>query len=302
MLNILSVDVEDYFHVEAFTSQISPDNWNSFEPRVEQNTLRILELFAKYDAKATFFMLGWVAERFPRLAREIAAAGHEIGSHGYAHRRLDRLTPREFLADITRSTDALVQQVQRPIRCYRAPSFSVVKSTLWALDILAEQGFTFDSSIFPVRHDVYGIPDAKRFPHWRTTAQGFRIFEVPPSTRRFANNNWGVAGGGYLRLMPYAFTRSALRRLNEIDREPGMVYFHPWEIDPDQPVIRTRLRSHLRHYSNLSRMESKIRCLLQDFRFGSLTEVVERHPAYAAAAAPSAASAVTRAAHATAGL
>jgi len=280
MLNILSVDVEDYFHVEAFASQISTHQWDSFTPRVERNTLRILELFAKHGAHATFFILGWVAEKFPNLSREIAAAGHEIGSHGFGHRRLDRLTPSEFLSDITRSKAVLTDQIQRPVRCYRAPSFSIVKSTLWALDILAEQGFTFDSSIFPVRHDLYGIPDAKRFPHWRRTPQGFGIFEVPPSTRRVANNNWGVAGGGYLRLFPYALTRNALRHLNTVDREPGVVYFHPWEIDPQQPVIRTGARSRLRHYTNLSRMEGKITRLLQEFRFTTLTDAARQHPTY----------------------
>src|SRR5207248_2944253 len=155
----------DYFHVEAFASQISRDQWDSFEPRVERNTLRTLEIFAKYGAKGTFFVLGWVARKFPNLAREIVAAGHEVGSHGYGHRRLQRLTPKEFREDVATSAAILTDQVQRPIRCYRAPSFSIVKSTLWALDILAEEGFQFDSSIFPVRHDVYGIPEADRFPH-----------------------------------------------------------------------------------------------------------------------------------------
>jgi polysaccharide deacetylase family protein (PEP-CTERM system associated) len=290
MRNVLSVDVEDYFHVEAFASTIPRDQWDSFQPRVERNTFRTLELFAEYGATGTFFVLGWVAERFPHLVREIAAAGHEIGSHGYGHANILRLTASEFLADVRRSSALLSDLVQRPIRCYRAPSFSIVKGTLWALDILAEEGFTFDSSIFPVRHDVYGVPDAQRFPHWQVTSQGHRIFELPPSTRRFANNNWGIAGGGYLRLLPYAVTRSGLRNLNMIEGQPGMVYFHPWELDPEQPVVAAGLRSRFRHYTNLSAMEGKIRRLLQDFRFDTLTQVASQHPAYTSWGQPSAAS------------
>jgi polysaccharide deacetylase family protein (PEP-CTERM system associated) len=280
MLNILTVDVEDYFHVEAFASVVTRDQWDSFQPRVERNTLRILDLFARYGAKATFFVLGWVAERFPNVCREIVAAGHEVGSHGYGHSSLLRLTPDEFRADLVKSTAILTDQVQRPIRCYRAPSFSIVKTTLWSLDILAEQGFEFDSSIFPVRHDMYGIPDAERFPHWRRTDRGNRLFELPPSTWRIGRNNWGVAGGGYLRLFPYSLTRRAVQDLNEKEGQPALVYFHPWEIDPDQPVIRAGLRSRFRHYTNLESMERKIQCLLQEVRFTSLTDVARQHPAY----------------------
>ncbi len=284
MLNVLSVDVEDYFHVEAFASKIRYDQWDSYERRVEHNVARILELFDKYQAKGTFFILGWVAEKLPDLSRRIAMAGHEIGCHGYAHRRLQTLTPHQFREDLRRATALLADQVQRPILCYRAPSFSVVRSTMWALDILAEEGFLYDSSIFPVRHDLYGVPDAERFPHWQVSPEGRPLFEFPPSTIRRANNNLGVAGGGYLRLVPYGPTRWAIRHINKVERQPVMVYFHPWEIDPDQPVVRAGFRSMLRHYTNLTVMAGKIERLLQDFQFTTLANACAQHLAFRTAA------------------
>jgi polysaccharide deacetylase family protein (PEP-CTERM system associated) len=271
MLNVLSVDVEDYFQVEAFASQVRYDQWDSFTPRVEQNVARILELFDTYGAKGTFFVLGWIAERFPKLVRKIAAAGHEIGCHSYAHKRLNNLTPDEFRLDLRRAAFVLQDQVQKPITCFRAPSFSIVQSTMWAFEILAEEGFAIDSSVFPVRHDLYGVPDANRLCYWQDTPGG-PILEFPPSTLRFRNNNWAVAGGGYLRLFPYGLTHWAIRQINEVDRHPAMVYFHPWEIDPGQPHIRAGHRSTLRHYVNLSTMEQKIEHLLQDFRFTTLSD------------------------------
>jgi polysaccharide deacetylase family protein (PEP-CTERM system associated) len=268
MLNALSIDVEDYFHVEAFAGQVSPADWNSFEPRVQDNVRRLIEILARYESKATFFVLGWVAQLCPRLVQEIADCGHEIGCHGYAHQHLRNQTPEQFRQDVRMARECLMQQAQNPIDCYRAPSFSIVNSTLWALDILAEEGFKIDSSIFPVRHDLYGIPNANRFPHWKN-----RIFEFPPTTIRLANNNFGVAGGGYLRLLPYGFTRWAVRQVNEIEGQPVMVYFHPWELDPGQPRIAAPLRSRLRHYTNLGRMQKKVECLLQDFRFSTVSDV-----------------------------
>jgi polysaccharide deacetylase family protein (PEP-CTERM system associated) len=275
--NVLSVDVEDYFQVEAFTSVIPFESWNSYETRVERNVLRILELFARHGAVGTFFVLGWVAEKFPKLVREIVALGHEIGSHGYGHKRLITLGPEGFRRDLRRSIDRLSDQVQRPIRCYRAPSFSIVKNTLWALDILAEEGIWSDSSIFPVRHDLYGVPDGERFPYWETTPSGLRIFEFPPSTLRLWKNNWGIAGGGYLRLLPYYVTERAIRHINSVERQPAMVYFHPWEIDPDQPRVRAGLRSRIRHYTNLSGMAQKIEALVSSFKFTTLSDVYERY-------------------------
>jgi polysaccharide deacetylase family protein (PEP-CTERM system associated) len=286
MLNVLSVDVEDYFQVEAFVSQIRYDQWSSFQSRVERNVVRILELFDGYQVKGTFFILGWIAERFPRLIRSIGDAGHEIACHGYAHRRLHHLTPDQFRADLRRATALLTDEVQRPLYSYRAPSFSIVSGTTWAFDILADEGYCFDSSIFPVRHDVYGIPDANRFPHWRHSRSG-GIFEFPPSTVRIAEDrNLGVGGGGYLRLTPYGLTYWALRHINAVEQQPAMVYFHPWEIDPGQPAIRAGLRSTIRHYTNLATMEAKIERLLQDFSFTSLADACTQHQAYLSPQAP----------------
>jgi polysaccharide deacetylase family protein (PEP-CTERM system associated) len=280
MLNVLSVDVEDYFHVEAFASKVHFEDWGAYESRVEQNVGRILELFDAYRARGTFFVLGWVAEKYPQVVRDIAAAGHEIGCHGYAHRRLNNMTPDEFRTDTRRAVAVLKDQIQRPIECYRAPSFSVVPSTMWALQILAEEGFSVDSSIFPVRHDLYGFPDAQRFPHWQSTTCGLRIFEFPPSTFRLRNRNWAVAGGGYLRLFPYEVTRRAVQHINQVERQPVMVYFHPWEIDPSQPRIRAGLRSTLRHYVNLSTTGQKLERLLQDFEFTTLANVCARQETF----------------------
>jgi polysaccharide deacetylase family protein (PEP-CTERM system associated) len=273
MINVLSVDVEDYFHVQAFAAQIPCQSWDSFAPRVERNVHRILDLFEEHDAQGTFFVLGWVAQRFPGLVRQIAQAGHEIGCHGFAHQQLHRQTPQQFRMDVRDARERLTDEVQQPVRAYRAPSFSIVPSTLWAFDVLAEEGFAFDSSVFPVKHDLYGIPNAERFPHWRKTSQENRIFEFPPSTIRVAGNNCGVGGGGYLRFAPYHHTRWALRHINEREQQPAMVYFHPWEIDPGQPRIRAGLRSRVRHYTNLSGMEGKLRRLLRDFKFAPLSQV-----------------------------
>jgi polysaccharide deacetylase family protein (PEP-CTERM system associated) len=268
MLNALSVDVEDYFHVEALATKISPNDWDTFTPRIEKSVDIILEMLAEHKSRATFFVLGWVAKLHPLLVRKIACAGHEIGCHGYAHQHLRRQNPAQFRQDVCMAKQCLMDQVQKAVTCYRAPSFSITKTTLWALDVLAEEGFKIDSSIFPIRHDLYGIPDAERFPHWRNC-----ILEFPPTTIRRANNNFGVAGGGYLRLFPYGFTRWAIREINEVEGQPAMVYFHPWELDPDQPRIAAPLRSRLRHYTNLKGMQNKIDHLLRDFRFSTVSEV-----------------------------
>lgn len=268
MLNAFSIDVEDYFHVEAFARQISPDDWKAFEPRVEGNVACILEMLERHESKATFFVLGWVAELFPELVRRIAGAGHEIGCHGYAHQHIGRQSADEFRQDVRSARQRLMDLIQKPVYCYRAPSFSIVESTIWALDVLAEEGFLIDSSIFPVKHDLYGMPDANRFPHRRNG-----MLEFPPTTIRRAHSNFGVAGGGYLRLLPYAFTRWAIKQINEVERQPVMVYFHPWELDPEQPRISAPLRSRLRHYTNLSRMQEKIERVLSDFHFSTITDV-----------------------------
>jgi polysaccharide deacetylase family protein (PEP-CTERM system associated) len=240
-----------------------------------RNGLLILGILAEADAKATFFVLGWIAERFPRLVRKIADAGHEIGCHGYAHQHIRRQTPGQFRQDVRTARRCLMDQTQQSVQCYRAPSFSIVKSTLWALDILAEEGFLIDSSIFPVRHDLYGIPGSSRFPHrWNN------IFEFPPTTIRRLKTHFGMAGGGYLRLLPYGLTRWAIREINETELQPAMVYFHPWELDPDQPRIHAPFRSRLRHYTNLAGMRKKIERLLKDFSFSTVADVCSRLPAY----------------------
>ena len=279
-MNVLTVDVEDHFHVEAFAEHIPQDQWDLHESRVVRNVARILELFARHDAKGTFFMLGWVAKKFPGLSKQIAAAGHEIGCHSFAHQRLQGMTPEQFRIDLRKATRCLEDQIQQPIRCYRAPSFSVVKSTFWALDILAEEGYTIDSSVFPVRHDLYGVPDGPRFPHLQETFSGNRIFEFPPSTIRCGSANVGVAGGGYLRFLPYNVTRWAVRRINEVEGQSAMVYFHPWEIDSNQPRIQAGFRSRVRHYTNLSSTHRKIERLLEDFKFTTLSDACTVYSSY----------------------
>jgi polysaccharide deacetylase family protein (PEP-CTERM system associated) len=280
MLNALSVDVEDYFQVEAFSSCISPHDWDSFTPRVERNVARILDLFERHGVKATFFILGWVAQRFPQMIRRIADAGHEIGCHGYSHQNIMRQSKEEFRKDVREARNTLMDEIQKEVTCYRAPSFSITKRTLWAVDTLAEEGFTLDSSIFPIRHDLYGIPEAPRYPYFHSTLIGHSLLEFPPSTIRIGNYNLGVGGGGYLRLFPYCFSRRAIRHINDAERQPAMVYFHPWELDPDQPRISAKLRSQLRHYTNLNVMENKIEQLLQDFRFTTVTETVAQQIPY----------------------
>ena len=263
------MDVEDYFHVEAFASSISPEDWQGYEFRGESNIERILELFGRCRVKATFFILGWVAEKAPGLSRRIADAGHEIGCHGYAHQHILRQSPVEFREDVRRARRLLTDQTGQSVQCYRAPSFSITNKTLWALDILAEEGFAIDSSIFPARHDLYGIAGAPRFLHKRNG-----LIEFPPATMRVAKTSIGVAGGGYLRLFPYWITRWAVRHINETEGQPAMVYFHPWEIDPGQPRIEAPIKSRLRHYTNLGKMYGKIERLLGDFHFSTVTDVV----------------------------
>jgi polysaccharide deacetylase family protein (PEP-CTERM system associated) len=272
-INALTIDVEDYFHVEAFASRISPSSWDEYTPRVEKNVDEILSLFDRRSVKATFFVLGWVARRFAPLVRRIAAAGHEVGCHGFGHQHLHRLSPEEFRLDLRHARQCLMDIIQVPVNCYRAPSFSVIRKTSWALDILAEEGFVADSSVFPIWHDLYGVPEAHRFPCWYKTSRGNTIFEFPPSTVRRWNNNWAVGGGGYLRLLPYSWTHRALRHINEGESQPAMVYVHPWEIDPDQPRVSASWKSKFRHYANLDTMKAKLEQLIQDFRFTTLSQV-----------------------------
>lgn len=266
--NYLTVDVEDYFQVAAFEKVIAPDVWDQYACRVAENVHAILDLFASHDVKATFFIVGWIAERYPDLVLEIDRQGHEIGCHSYWHRKIYDLTPEEFRKDTQQAKEVLEEILDKPVSGYRAPSYSITKKSLWALDILAELGFSYDSSIFPVYHDNYGIPDAPRFPY-RLEKQG--LMEYPISTVQFPGLNLPIAGGGYFRLFPYWFTRMALRRINRKEQQPFIFYFHPWEIDPGQPRIEgAGAKSRFRHYLNLKKTKKRLACLLQDFNFGSI--------------------------------
>lgn len=272
VLNALSVDVEDYFQVSGFAERIAPSQWPSFEPRVERNTERVLELFGRKRVRATFFVLGWIAERFPALVRRIADAGHEIGCHGYSHRLIYNQYPAHFHRETRRARELLEDIVGAPVRGYRAASYSITKRSLWALDILAREGFTYDSSVVPALHDRYGIPGSNPQPHVLSTAYG-DLVEFPPTTMRFMTTRIPIGGGGYFRLYPYRFTAWALRRANRT-AGPFMFYLHPWEIDPGQPRIRAHPNAYLRHYLNLHKCEARIERLIDEFRFGTVSEVL----------------------------
>jgi polysaccharide deacetylase family protein (PEP-CTERM system associated) len=272
----LSVDVEDYFHVEAFADRISPDQWATFPSRVRRNCDRILNLFERYGWRATFFVLGWVAERDRTLIQDIAKAGHELACHSYAHRRVFSLRPEEFRDDLRRARGLIEDAAGVRILGYRAPTFSIVHRSLWALEILAEEGFLYDSSIFPIRHDLYGYPNFPRFLQRVQFASGRELFEVPMSTIRLGGINWPLGGGGYLRLFPMSYTRWAVRRIHRRDRQPVIVYFHPWELDPDQPRLEGSWKSKLRQYTGLSKMEARLEKLLGRGRYEPLRSLVTR--------------------------
>jgi polysaccharide deacetylase family protein (PEP-CTERM system associated) len=280
IVNAFTVDVEDYFHVSAFDTVISTNAWDLLPTRVVDNTLNVLDLLEENEVKATFFILGWVAERFPSLVRAVHQAGHEIACHGYSHQRIYTQSPESFRADIVRSRDLLQDISGVKVEGYRAPSWSITKESLWALDILVEEGFTYDSSIFPVHHDIYGIPDAKRFPHTITTQAG-SIKEFPPTTRSYhafgKKLQLSLAGGGYLRLFPLQFIRSGIDAINTQEKMPTMLYFHPWEIDPEQPrVAEAGSRSRFRHYTNLAGMRSKLAALLKRYSYAPMIDVLSQ--------------------------
>jgi polysaccharide deacetylase family protein (PEP-CTERM system associated) len=271
LINVFSVDVEDYFQVEAFSDVVSRDAWSARTLRVEANTHRILDLLDNHKTEATFFVLGWVAERLPGLVREIAARGHELACHSYWHRLIYKLTPEEFREDTRRAKDIIEQAAGVPIFGYRAPSYSITAASMWALEALVEAGFTYDSSIFPIRHDVYGIPEAPRAPFRVQTAAG-PLVEFPITTFRFSRGpNLPVGGGGYLRLLPFWYTRLGFRRA-KADNLPLIAYVHPWEVDPDQPRIAGRARSRLRHYTNLDRTYARLDGLLRLGKFTSFAK------------------------------
>ena len=271
MINAMTVDVEDYFQVSAFEDKISRHEWDSLPCRVERNTERVLQLFARHDVRATFFVLGWVAERYPTLVRRIADAGHEIASHGYLHKRAINQSPTEFRQDVVRAKCLLEDTVGCAVQGYRAPSFSLGTQTPWAFDILAKAGYRYSSSIYPIRHDLYGMPDAPRFPFRHANAE---LLEIPISTVRWRGWNIPCGGGGYFRLYPYRLSRWLLRSLNRREKRPAVFYFHPWEIDPRQPrQTGIDVMRRFRHYINLSRMEHRLEQLLADYRWDTIDTV-----------------------------
>jgi polysaccharide deacetylase family protein (PEP-CTERM system associated) len=272
LTNALTVDVEDYFHVAALAPSIPRDSWDSRESRVVGNTRKLLSMFEQFDVKGTFFVLGWVAERHPELIRDIAADGHEIACHGYSHRLVYEQSPEEFHEETVRSKSLLEDITGARVLGYRAASYSVVRDSLWALDILVELGFTYDSSIFPVRHDRYGIPDAERAPHRLTTPKGKSLVEWPLATASVLGARLPVAGGGYFRLLPYWLSHWGLESINRRERRPFIFYLHPWEIDPGQPRVNASWLSRFRHYTNLGKCEERLRRLLSEFKFGTAKE------------------------------
>lgn len=270
--NGLSVDVEDWFQVGAFEQVIDRGCWNSLSDRVERNVQKILELFAAADVRATFFTLGWVAQRHGPLIRQIVAAGHELASHGWDHARVFTLKPNAFAQDLARTRKVLEDASGLAISGYRAPSFSIDQRTPWAHAILAEQGYAYSSSVAPITHDHYGWRGAPR--HAYRPVPGSTLVEVPVTTAEFLGRRLAAGGGGFFRVLPYAFTRWAIHQVNGRDRQPAVFYFHPWEIDPDQPrVPGAPLRSRLRHYTNLGRMEAKLARLLREFDWGRMDQL-----------------------------
>ena len=273
VLNAMTVDVEDYFQVSAFEDRVSRADWDGFESRVCRNTERLLEIFAAEGVTGTFFVLGWIAERFPRVVRQIHAAGHELASHGYSHRLVYEISESDFRDDLRRARIAIESAAGVPVVGYRAPSFSITQQSLWALDVLISEGYLFDSSIYPIHHDRYGIPDWPRDIQ-RVDRSAGSIWEVPGSTVRLARTNLPVGGGGYFRLLPYGWTRRGIDRLNRIEGKPSVFYLHPWEIDPDQPRLAGASLTAIRHYHNLGKTEDRLRRLLKEFRFGPLADVL----------------------------
>ncbi len=273
IVNVMTVDVEDYFQVSAFDRVVSRADWASFEGRVVANTGRLLDVFAEAGVHATFFVLGWTAERHPGLVSEIVARGHDVASHGHSHRLVYEMTREEFRDDLRRAKAALEAAGAPAVLGYRAPSYSITSRSLWALDVLVEEGFQYDSSIFPIHHDRYGIPSWTRHPHV-ISREGGSLLEVPPSTVRVGRINLPASGGGYFRILPYAWTKHAIRRLNHAEAKPAVFYVHPWEIDPGQPRMAADWRSRFRHYTNLDRTEKRLRRLVNEFAFSNISETL----------------------------
>lgn len=271
IVNAMSCDVEEYFQVGAFERTIARADWARWPSRVEANTGRVLDLFARHQVQATFFCLGWVAERVPALIRRIVAEGHELASHGYDHARVHDLNPDQFRADLRRTRKLLEDTGGVAVTGYRAPSFSISARNAWALEILAEEGYRYSSSVAPIAHDHYGWPGAPRFAH--KPVPDAPLVEFPVTTVRVGKRNFAAGGGGFFRLLPYRLSRAAIDHVNRVEGQPAIFYFHPWEIDPSQPVVRDApFRSRLRHYTNLDAMERKLDRLLGAFRWGRMDQ------------------------------
>lgn len=275
IVNAMTVDVEDYFQVSAFERHVDRRDWPNYESRVCANTERLLDLFERTAVRATFFTLGWVADRFPRLVRAIVANGHELASHGYAHRLTYDLDRGSFREDIRRARASLECAAGIRVVGYRAPSYSIVERTLWALDVLVEEGYEYDASIYPIRHDRYGMPGWHRHVHRVERARG-GIWEVPGSTVQVLGANLPIGGGGYFRLLPYRWTRRGIRHVNDVEGQPAIFYLHPWEIDPGQPRLRASALSRFRHYRNLHKTYGRLEQLLAEFRFAPVSEILLR--------------------------
>lgn len=277
MINALTIDVEDYFQVTAFDRVVNRQDWDIYPSRVDQNTRRAMDLLDEFGLKATFFILGWVAERQPELVRDIARNGHEVACHGYGHHLVYHLEPSEFRGDIRRTKHILEDLTGQPVLGYRAPSYSITQKSMWALDVLMEEGFAYDSSIFPIVHDNYGVPGSQRFPYVTESAKGrlhefpLTTLEVPLPGKKIA---LPIAGGGYLRLLPVRLIHWAMQRINQKEGQPTVLYFHPWEIDPEQPRIRASFKSRFRHYLNLDLTEDKLRHLFERLRFDTMANVL----------------------------
>jgi len=275
MRNVMSFDIEDYFHVAAFADCVSKSQWDQLPSRVEGNTKKILDMLETSRSHATFFILGWVAEKFPQLVRSIADAGHEIACHSLEHRRVSEMTPAEFREDTRCAKQTIEDTSGQPVRGYRAPSFSITSKSLWAIEILAELGFKFDSSIFPVDHPNYGMPNLPRFPFVLETKSG-PLLEFPLTTIELGGHRSPMSGGAYLRILPYWYTRWGFRYLNEAERQPFCVYLHPWELDSDQPRISGTMTARLRHYTGLKGAQAKLGRLLLDFEFEHMGAIMDK--------------------------
>jgi polysaccharide deacetylase family protein (PEP-CTERM system associated) len=273
IINAMTVDVEDYFHVTAFADDIKSEDWHSLEYRAEKNTERVLQIFSEGGVKATFFVLGWIAMKSPNLIRKIYAEGHEIACHGMTHQLVYQQTQETFLQETRDSKHLLEDLISDSVIGYRAASYSIVQRSYWALEVLEELGFKYDSSIFPIRHDIYGMPDAPRFPFHPISSQ---LIEIPLTTVEVLGYRLPCGGGGYFRILPYFLFKAGLERVNKKDKMPGVFYFHPWEIDTEQPRMNTNWRSGFRHYHNISHTKLRLMRLLNDFRWGRIDKVFDK--------------------------